>query len=192
MTDKDNLYFLEDQYIELHDFDAEGLILDVGGGGEGVIGELKKDQVIAIDKNRQELEEAPDGPLKIVMDATDLHFLDQSFLTVTVFFSMMFIPMNDHQKILSEITRVLKPGGRFLLWDISVIEPFNLSKSHFAFHLKVKLTHTTIMTGYGHPWPEKTQDMDYYKDLIEKSGFNLINEKSSGLTFFCEFAKLTD
>jgi len=45
--------------------------LDIGGGGEGVIGQMKGKQVIAIDPNRRELEEAADGPLKIVMDARE-------------------------------------------------------------------------------------------------------------------------
>ena len=29
--------------VDIPDFPAEGLILDIGGGGEGVIGQLKKD-----------------------------------------------------------------------------------------------------------------------------------------------------
>ena len=49
--------------------------MDIGGGGRGVIGELKGKQVIAIDINKRELEEAPDGPLKVVMDATDYRIL---------------------------------------------------------------------------------------------------------------------
>ena len=61
----DNIFFLEKQEVVVEDFDAAGFILDIGGGGEGVIGQLKKDQVIAIDPNRRELEEAADGPIKI-------------------------------------------------------------------------------------------------------------------------------
>jgi hypothetical protein len=65
----DHIFFLESQTVNVKDFDATGFILDIGGGGEGVIGQLKEKQVIAIDRNRRELEEAPDGPLKIVMNA---------------------------------------------------------------------------------------------------------------------------
>jgi hypothetical protein len=59
--------------VVLPDFPAQGLILDIGGGGEGVIGQLKGKQVVAIDLSRQELDEAPGEPLlKIVMDAYPL------------------------------------------------------------------------------------------------------------------------
>lgn len=37
-----------------------GSILDIGGGGEAVIGQIYKDRVTAIDNCKEELEEAPD------------------------------------------------------------------------------------------------------------------------------------
>lgn len=40
--------------------DIKGSILDIGGGGEGIIGQIYRDKVIAIDNCRQELDEAPD------------------------------------------------------------------------------------------------------------------------------------
>ena len=39
--------------------------MDICGGGEGIIGQMKPAQVIAIDLSKRELEEAPPGPLKI-------------------------------------------------------------------------------------------------------------------------------
>src|SRR5512141_2769979 len=66
--------------ISLPDFPAEGLILDIGGGGEGVIEQLKGRQVVAVDMSKRELDDAPGNPLlKIVMDARDLKFVDKSF-----------------------------------------------------------------------------------------------------------------
>jgi len=66
---EDRLFFFEKQEVAVNDFDSAGYILDIGGGGEGVIGKLKGEQVIAIDSSKRELEEAAAGPLKIVMDA---------------------------------------------------------------------------------------------------------------------------
>lgn len=39
--------------------DLHGSILDIGGGGEGVIGLLYGSQVTAIDNRQEELDEAP-------------------------------------------------------------------------------------------------------------------------------------
>lgn len=50
--------------------DLNGSILDVGGGGEGVIGRLYGQSVTAIDNCREELDEAPCGCRKLVMDAS--------------------------------------------------------------------------------------------------------------------------
>lgn len=46
-----------------------GSILDIGGGGEGIIGRLYGRQVTAIDNRREELDEAPEGFEKVLMDA---------------------------------------------------------------------------------------------------------------------------
>jgi ubiquinone/menaquinone biosynthesis C-methylase UbiE len=71
----------------------EGRILDNGGGGEGVIGQLKGEIVVAIDLKKSELESGIKSgdtkSLKIIMDATNMKFIDNSFKTVTAFFSMM-------------------------------------------------------------------------------------------------------
>ena len=107
------LYFFERQEVAVDDFDCEGLVLDIGGGGEGIIGKLKGDQVIAVDPVKRELEEAAPDPLKVVMSATDLQFLEDSFGVVTSFFTLMYIRSRDHGKVFSEVFRVLKPGSRF-------------------------------------------------------------------------------
>ena len=41
--------------------DLEGKILDIGGGGEGVIGRLYQERVVAVDCCQKELDDAPDG-----------------------------------------------------------------------------------------------------------------------------------
>jgi len=43
-------------------------------GGQGVIGQYKRDKVIVIDHNKRELKEAPEGGSKIIMDACGLKF----------------------------------------------------------------------------------------------------------------------
>ncbi|TFF89622.1 MAG: methyltransferase domain-containing protein, partial [Promethearchaeota archaeon] len=72
--------------LDLVKIDLNGRILDIGGGGEGVIGQLKGAQVVAIDLRADELMEAADGDyLKVIMDAKQLKFLDDYFDTITAF-----------------------------------------------------------------------------------------------------------
>lgn len=137
--------------VNLPDFPATGLILDIGGGGEGIIGQAKGKQVVAIDLIKRELEEAPGDPLlKIVMDARDLKFLDASFDTVTVFFTFMYIDPADHEKVLTEIRRVIRPSGRLLVWDVTFPARKTDERHEWVVYpLQVQLPAARIQTGYG-------------------------------------------
>src|SRR4051812_22495592 len=110
--DPARIYTYEKQELKLPDFPAEGFILDIGGGGEGVIGRMKGSQVVAIDLYAWGMKKTPPGPLKLVMEATDLKFLDGSFGAVTSFFTLMYMQPEQQDKALREAFRVLKPGGR--------------------------------------------------------------------------------
>ncbi len=186
----DRMYRFERLEVVVDDFDAEGYILDIGGGGEGIIGQLKGQQVIAIDINKRELEEAPPGPLKIVMDARDLKFLDHSFRTATVFFTFMYIKNSDHQKVLEELHRVLEPGGHLLIWDVVFPKQIDPKKDIAVFPLKIKLPGKDISTGYGVNWPEDEQGFSHYTQLAEKTGFTVVALKDHGSWFFLRLKKL--
>ncbi|MBN1329428.1 MAG: class I SAM-dependent methyltransferase [Candidatus Heimdallarchaeota archaeon] len=178
----------EPQYPEVN-FDAQGFILDIGGGGEGIIGQYKKDQVIAIDKRKDELEEAPSENLKIIMDVTDLKFLDNTFNTVTAFFTFMYIDSDFRMKSLEEIYRVLKPGGKFFMWDATIPhEPENDKQEFFIVRIEVDLPHRKIKTGYGTPF-KRHQKIDYYLTKAKEIGFDLIMKKEKGIIFYLEFIK---
>ena len=131
--DNERIHFVSEQNIQLVKFESEGWILDVGGGGEGIISQLFGEQVIAIDSSETELEEAPaTESLKIVMNATELKFLNNAFNTVTSFFTMMYIDNCNKEKVFKEIYRVLKPEGTFLLWDMNIPSAKNSEKDIYA------------------------------------------------------------
>ncbi len=175
--------------LDISQVKLEGRILDIGGGGEGVIGQIKKEQVIAIDKKKNELEEAPNsGDLKIIMDAKDLKFLDNTFDTVTAFFSMMYIPFSDHNVIFQEICRVLKKDGEFLLWDVSIPNRTKKSKDIYGVNLNVKIPEKIIETGYGVYWVRK-KDAEYYKEVANNTGFKILEQKVENQIFFLRFIK---
>jgi len=177
------------QELTVEDFSADGFILDIGGGGEGVIGQLKGQQVIAIDISKRELEEAPPGPLKIVMDARDLKFLDNTFNTATVFFTFMYIASGDHQKVLEELHRVLTPGGRLLIWDVIFSEVSDKTKNMALFLFTFKLPDREIKTGYGVGRPEEEQGLAHFMELAEKTGFKIVSHQEIDQWFFLEVEK---
>ncbi len=107
--------------ISLDEYALPGPVLDIGGGGEGVIGQLLGWDVIAIDHRLDELLETPDGHDKVMMDARRLGFSGQFFPTLTAFFSLMYIPKREDQiTVFAEAQRVLQPGGSFHLWDVTL------------------------------------------------------------------------
>jgi SAM-dependent methyltransferase len=171
----------EEQELRVPDFDAEGWVLDVGGGGEGIIGQLKPRQVVAIDVIKRELEEAPPGPLKIVMDARDLKFLDGAFRTVTAFFSLMYVREEaDQEKIFQEVRRVLAPGGRFLVWDVDLPSKSELGKDVAIFRFHFLLPGREVRTGYGTWLPERRHGMEWFTSLADKTGFHVVSKQAQG------------
>jgi len=186
---EDRLFYFEKQEVILNDFDSPGYILDIGGGGRGVIGKLKGEQVIAIDPSKRELEGAAVGPLKIIMDARDLQFLDGTFSTATSFFTLMYIKGPDHEKVFSEVFRVLKSGGLFLIWDAIIPQRLDEDKDIAVFPLLVKLPNEEIDAMYGVLWPEEEQDLSYYVRLAENAGFNVVAQREKDGVLFLKLRK---
>ena len=183
MDNNPRLHRLERQYLTLEPIERPGWILDMGGGGEGVIGQLCGERVVAIDRLRQELEEAPGNALKIVMDAKDLQFLDNTFQTVTAFFFFMFTLPENRSLIFKEIYRVLRPGGVLLLWDLTIPPYPGGEQDIFACPLSVRLPDgSEIETGYGCPWPGHAQTAADFLRIASEAGFCEGGSTEAGLT----------
>lgn len=189
MDQDERMYEIKNQNIVVEREIIGDRILDIGGGGEGVIGLCYGKNVIAIDPRKDELEEAPDGPLKIVMDARELCFLDNSFDAVTSFFTLMYISKAEHQKVLSEAFRVLKKGGKFILWDAVIPKYHGGVKDIFVIELNITTPHKQINTGYGISFKDVEQDMDYYIRLGEQIGFKVIKTEKQDQIFKVTFKK---
>jgi len=185
-----NTYFLDNilpmktyettiQHIKIAD-NIEGSILDIGGGGEGVIGRAYGQKVIAIDNRQDELDEAPSECKKILMDAANLQFDNQSFDSITSFFTMMYIPRDFHMQVLDEAYRVLKAGGIIYLWD-AVIPENTENYQVFIIHLNIHLQNENITTGYGVGY--RQQDCSYYQQLLSDAGFKIEHIESNDKTY---------
>ena len=126
--------------------EISGKILDIGGGGEGIIGRLYREQVTAIDKRQDELDEAPDGFTKIQMDAAALQFADSSFDHATFFFTLMFMNSKEQELAIREAARVVKSGGCLYIWDCDIACAY---PEPFCIDVEVQLPDEHISTTYG-------------------------------------------
>jgi len=184
-----DIYYLGIRKIDLSDLRLKGRVLDIGGGGEGVIGQLAGDRVIAIDKLKSELDEATECDcVKVVMDATEMGFTDRVFDTATAFFSLMYMKREDVIKVLRESYRVLKEDGEMHIWDLKIPENDAGDKKVYAILLKVDIGDKIIETGYGTSW-NKVQDIEQISSIALESGFEAIERKGDGDTFYLRLRK---
>jgi len=178
--------------VTLPDFPAEGLILDIGGGGEGTTGRVKGKQVVAIDLSQRELEEAPGEPLlKIVMDARELKFLDRTFATATVFFTFMYINPADHPKVLAEIHRVLRPGGRLLVWDVIFPRKTDPRQTSVIYPVHISLPGgKEVNTGYGVRLSDREgRGAAEFLGVATAAGFEVVTRQDNKGWYFVELKK---
>jgi Methyltransferase domain. len=185
---KEEYYTIEKQTIEMNSLETNGFILEIGGGGEGIIGRLNGRKVIAIDVRIEELEETKNDSLKVVMDATDLKFLPSSFDVAASFFSLMYIKNEHHLKTFKEVHKVLKDRGRFFIWDVRV-PPKPMDKTIFVVPLEILLPNKKVETSYGIKWDNKEQDLEYFKGLVRRTDFKIVDEWSRDEIFYLELMK---
>ena len=161
--------------------ELNGRILDIGGGGEGIIGRLYTDQVVAIDIRQSELDEAPMGFEKILMDATDLKFNDNSFDHVTSFYTLMFMDSEDQKSAVLEATRVLKNHGELHIWDCDILSAY---PEPFCVDVSVQLPDKFISTTYG-VGKMGSQDENSIVEMCLNSGLILVAKNIVNVVFIC-------
>jgi len=101
----------------------------------------------------------------------------------------MYIKGADHEKVFSEVFRVLTSGGRFLIWDAIFPPRFDKDKDVAVFPLTVKLPDEEIDAGYGVLWPEEGRDLSHYVQLAEHAGFKVVSRRESEQRVFLKLRK---
>jgi len=166
--------------------DHMGSILDLGGGGEGVIGQVMGRAVTAIDIREDELLEAPEGPFKVVADARALPFDGETFYCATAFYFLMYLKSQDLNAVFNEVFRVLKPSGRFVIWDVTIPEAKRETKRLFVVPLKID---GYSNTAYGAPWASRVLNAQQLIQIATAAGFKLEQNLGSDNKIHLVFAK---
>jgi ubiquinone/menaquinone biosynthesis C-methylase UbiE len=156
------------QHIVIQEI-PKGRVIDIGGGGEGVIAQAGGAEVVAVDKYLSEIDEARGKATDaswMVADAAELPFKGQSFDHATAFFSCMYMTNEVKEKVFRETRRMLKKGGEFWVWDI----PMSLKSKAFAIRLQVDIPGKhTFNTAYG--VKAKDQSAASICNLLQATGF---------------------
>ena len=162
-----------------------GSVLDIGGGGEAVIGQIYGDRVTAIDNRQEELDEAPDCCSKVLMDATELLFPDCAFDNVTFFYTLMYMTGETQQRAICEAARVLKVGGSLHIWDCDIGSAF---PDPFVVDLDILSGDKRIRTSYGIV-KAGTQSSGSVIRLLEQAGLSTCLLKEEGGQFHIQCDK---
>lgn len=119
-----------------------GRLVDIATGGGYFIKKLKDslieyDEIIGIDTNEKALDVAKENfneeNIKFIkIDANKLSFEDESIDTVTLSNSLHHL--NDYESVLSEVKRVLKTGGLFIVSEMFCDNQNEKQQSHVKLH----------------------------------------------------------
>lgn len=96
-------------------------------------------------------------------------FEDNTFDAVYAIQPMTYI--SNHEHTMSEIFRVLKPGGKFGFNDVAALD--NYDKSNHSHRLLIQ--HTRELTAFGGLWHYK-----YWEEAFKKPGFELLTSEYQG------------
>jgi ubiquinone/menaquinone biosynthesis C-methylase UbiE len=161
----------EVQKIELQGFSEEGLILDIGGGGEGLVSRIERDRVCAVDIRMSEIREAQihgHSTNWFAADGENTCFHNEVFDIVTLWFSLGYMSdWTTKQRVLEEAYRVLKKNGRLSVLASKIPK----TSDRFVFWANFTMPDGfTSKIGYGVRGGQ-SQTLHRVLELVGKAGF---------------------
>jgi ubiquinone/menaquinone biosynthesis C-methylase UbiE len=189
MTEQRSVFETPLQYIELETLPLDNLILDIGGGGEGLASRIGKQKVCAVDYQMSEIREARihDAPSNwFACDARSLCFANSVFDLATLWFSLGYMKNNDtKKKVLSEVFRVLNPGGTVLLMASKIV----CQKDVFVIHILYTLPDgIESKIGYG-VMGNQNQTLETTLEILTDIGFEIRDSREHDYWFQIEACK---
>ncbi len=180
-------YFLRSSQKITIDSIPDGSVIDIGGGGEGIIAQIGNERITAIDKYQSEIDEAKsNAPTAnwIRADATDLSYSDNYFDNATAFFSGIYMSLETFEKVCMETYRVLKDYGEFWIWDARISN----NKDLYIIRLQITLPNgKKINTGYG--TRVRNRDIIEIRQKLVKTKFHIEIVENHGEWFFIKAIK---
>ena len=156
------------QHIIFDQF-LNGRVIDIGGGGEAVIGQVGGGRVVALDKHPSEIREARGKAPAVswlVADAMNIPCESGCFGQGTAFFSCMYMGDDAIEKVFKEARRVIKRGGALWVWDV----PMHLSQKEYGIRIQVEFRDKRkVNTMYG--VKAKEQSTRSISKLLQGAGF---------------------
>jgi ubiquinone/menaquinone biosynthesis C-methylase UbiE len=158
--------------ITLEDLPDSGPILDIGGGGEGLVSRIGGSNVCVVDYRISEIREAQihGAPANwIVADGCCLPFKDDIFNLVTLWFSLGYMSKWDTKReVVSESLRTLRKECRISILDSRI----DCKEERFLFNALFTLPDGVVSkTGYRVRGNQK-QTLNNIRQLLENLGFN--------------------
>ena len=190
MKDQSSTYSTSIQKIVLEHIQTEGVILDIGGGGEGLVSRIEGSKVCAVDIRLSEIREAQiHGPPSnwFVGDGQALCFQEEVFDVVTLWFSLGY--MSDwsiKQGVLEEAHRVLSNEGRLSILASSI--PESCERLIFWGHFTLP-DGTVSQTGYGVRGGQD-QTLERIVDLLKDIGFKIQSQEDNDAWFEIQSIKI--
>jgi ubiquinone/menaquinone biosynthesis C-methylase UbiE len=171
------------QEVELKHLPQEGLIIDIGGGGEGLVSRIETSRVCVVDINLNKIREAMIyGQVTqwILSDASMLSVKDERFNVATLWFSLGYIQDWDSKKqAIAEVARVLRRSGQISILGARI----TCSDSRFVMRAIFHFPDGSISKmSYGMDGTQR-QDAEAVVRLLQETGFSNITSEDNGHWF---------
>ena len=176
------------QEIRLKPIETAGLILDIGGGGEGLVSRIEGTKVCAVDIRMDEIREAQihGAPSSwVVGDGQHLSFRDGVFDIVTLWFSLGYMSnWSIKKRVLKEAHRVLVADGRLSILSSKIHE--DCERLIFWGHFTLP-DGSVSQTGYSVRGGQN-QTLDRVANLVRSIGFD-VSSQDNGAWFEIQASK---
>ncbi|MGY5871525.1 MAG: class I SAM-dependent methyltransferase [Candidatus Thorarchaeota archaeon] len=178
------------QKITLEHIETKGLILDIGGGGEGLVSRIEGSRVCAVDIRLSEIREAQiHGPPAnwFVGDGRKLCFQDDVFDVVTLWFSLGYMSnWSIKRRVLEEANRVLNKKGKLSILASNI--PQSCERLIFWGHFTLP-DGTVSQTGYGVRGGQD-QTLERMIELLVNTGFKTQSQEDNDAWFEIQASKI--